>query len=290
MSRAVRRRVPLKAICSRRCESPCSSIRSWREPAPTKTPSEAVSRCAIRSVTTFSPEGRVVISTLMSPLGSTSGMCADKAYGRGLIVWQDRKPFVLRQEPCIAGRQLRGSSRRAGNRRRELRRMRRRQNNERAGKTRSPRFSRRGEPHGRMRVGEIARLAKCLRDLASRFGFFGAEGIEALADDLERPGRDRKPPAALQVRVRKPRRGGARNWTRLECPSMAIGFRRPRAAHSAQPQGYVREYRWSLLQSPVCRREAPCALPHSLQKCRQSCRSARKRRFAATARREQPRS
>ena len=59
MSRAERRRVPLNAICSRRCDKPCSLVRSWRDPAPTKTPSEAVSRCAMRSVAILRPDGKV---------------------------------------------------------------------------------------------------------------------------------------------------------------------------------------------------------------------------------------
>ena len=71
MSRAERRRVPLNAICSSRCDKPCSFVRSWRDPAPTKTPSEAVSRCAMRSVTMLRPEGKVVISTLMTRPCST---------------------------------------------------------------------------------------------------------------------------------------------------------------------------------------------------------------------------
>jgi hypothetical protein len=57
MRRAERRAVPLKAMCSMRCESPCSSARSWREPAPTQTPSVAVAMCGMRSVTTVRPFG-----------------------------------------------------------------------------------------------------------------------------------------------------------------------------------------------------------------------------------------
>ena len=47
---------------------PCSSGRSSRLPAPTQTPSDAVSRCGISSVTTVRPEGRRVTSTLMQQL------------------------------------------------------------------------------------------------------------------------------------------------------------------------------------------------------------------------------
>ncbi len=63
--RALRRLVPLNAMCSSRCEMPCSSGFSSRLPAPTQTPSEADSRCGMRSVTTDRPEGRRVTSTLM---------------------------------------------------------------------------------------------------------------------------------------------------------------------------------------------------------------------------------
>ena len=66
--RAVRRVVPLNAMCSSRCEMPCSSGRSSRLPAPTQTPSEALSRCGMASVTTVRPEGRRVTSTLMQQL------------------------------------------------------------------------------------------------------------------------------------------------------------------------------------------------------------------------------
>src|SRR5262245_27914158 len=66
--RALRRLVPLNAICSSRCEIPCSSGFSLRLPEPIHTPREAVSRCGIRSVITDRPEGRRVISTLMQLL------------------------------------------------------------------------------------------------------------------------------------------------------------------------------------------------------------------------------
>ena len=60
--------VPLKAMCSRKCEMPCSSACSSRLPAPTHTPSEALCRCGIASVTTVKPEGRRVTSRLMQQL------------------------------------------------------------------------------------------------------------------------------------------------------------------------------------------------------------------------------
>ena len=63
-----RRRVPLNAICSRKCDIPCSSRRSSRLPEAIHTPSEAVSRCGIASVTTLMPDFKVVTSTLMLPL------------------------------------------------------------------------------------------------------------------------------------------------------------------------------------------------------------------------------
>ena len=44
---------------------PFSSARSSRLPEPTQTPSEALSRCGIASVTTVSPEGSRVTSMLM---------------------------------------------------------------------------------------------------------------------------------------------------------------------------------------------------------------------------------
>ena len=61
-------RVPLNAMCSRKCEMPFSSGCSSRLPAPTHTPSEALCRCGIASVTTVSPEGSRVTSMLMRQL------------------------------------------------------------------------------------------------------------------------------------------------------------------------------------------------------------------------------
>ena len=66
--RALRRRVPLNAMCSRKWEIPCSSWCSSRLPDATQTPSAAVSRCGMASVTTLMPDFKVVTSTLMPPL------------------------------------------------------------------------------------------------------------------------------------------------------------------------------------------------------------------------------
>ena len=48
MAWALRRAVPLKAICSRKCATPCSGRLSLRLPAPTQMPSETVSTSAPR--------------------------------------------------------------------------------------------------------------------------------------------------------------------------------------------------------------------------------------------------
>src|SRR5262245_12550942 len=63
MSVALRVRVPLKAMCSRRCDSPCSSSCSEREPAPTQIPNAALSRCGMSWVTTRRPDSRLVTRT-----------------------------------------------------------------------------------------------------------------------------------------------------------------------------------------------------------------------------------
>ena len=47
---------------------PCSWRRSSRLPELTHTPSEAVCRCGIVSVTTLMPDFKVVTATLMQPL------------------------------------------------------------------------------------------------------------------------------------------------------------------------------------------------------------------------------
>ena len=75
--RAERRRVPLKAMCSMRCERPCSSSRSLREPAPTHTPSVAVLICGMRSVTTVRPFGERVISIDVVLARRNAGSCGD---------------------------------------------------------------------------------------------------------------------------------------------------------------------------------------------------------------------
>jgi hypothetical protein len=68
ISRDERRVVPLKAMCSSRCEMPCSFGFSSRPPTPVHTPSAAVSRCGMVSVTTVRPEGSLVTSTLIRQL------------------------------------------------------------------------------------------------------------------------------------------------------------------------------------------------------------------------------
>ncbi len=61
MRRAERVRVPLNAMCSMRWLSPLSSGRSWRDPAPTQTPSVAVATPGIFSVATVTPLSNVVM-------------------------------------------------------------------------------------------------------------------------------------------------------------------------------------------------------------------------------------
>ncbi len=64
MSRALRRRVPLNAMCSSRCATPLCSAGSLRVPTPAQTPSDVVSTESIRSVATRNPFGRVVTRTV----------------------------------------------------------------------------------------------------------------------------------------------------------------------------------------------------------------------------------
>ena len=51
--------MPLNAMCSSRCEMPCSLGFSSRPPTPAQTPSAAVSRWGILSVTTVRPDGKL---------------------------------------------------------------------------------------------------------------------------------------------------------------------------------------------------------------------------------------
>src|SRR3979490_1125934 len=68
ISVAVRRAVPLKAICPRTGAMPLSSIRSWRLPALTTTDTDAVSMCGITSVATVRPDSRRVTVGIFLPL------------------------------------------------------------------------------------------------------------------------------------------------------------------------------------------------------------------------------
>ena len=67
----VRRLVPLKAMCSRRCEMPCSLGVSERAPAPTHSPRATLSRCGMRCDATVIPLERRVTSTPISRPTST---------------------------------------------------------------------------------------------------------------------------------------------------------------------------------------------------------------------------
>ena len=58
MLRALRRAVPLKAMCSRKCATPCSDSASLRLPAPIQRPSETVSTSAMAWLTTVRPFGK----------------------------------------------------------------------------------------------------------------------------------------------------------------------------------------------------------------------------------------
>ena len=66
MSGAERVRVPLKARCSRKCDEPAISSGSSREPTPIHTAMLAECAAGIGSVTTRSPDARVVVTTLAS--------------------------------------------------------------------------------------------------------------------------------------------------------------------------------------------------------------------------------
>ena len=66
MARALRRAVPLKAMCSRKCDRPCSASISSRAPAATHTPSETVSSCGMVCETTRRPLASLVTSGVMA--------------------------------------------------------------------------------------------------------------------------------------------------------------------------------------------------------------------------------
>ncbi len=60
ISRELKRSVPLKSMCSRKCEMPACSTPSSREPARIHSPSAIERTEGIASVTTRTPESSVV--------------------------------------------------------------------------------------------------------------------------------------------------------------------------------------------------------------------------------------
>ena len=60
ISRELKRSVPLKSRCSRKCEMPACSVPSSREPARTQNPSAIERTEATLSVTTRTPESSVL--------------------------------------------------------------------------------------------------------------------------------------------------------------------------------------------------------------------------------------
>ena len=112
MSLALRRSVPLKAMCSRRWEMPCSASRSWRAPAATQTPSETVSTCGMWCETTRRP-----LASTRDLRGHAAAPCLlrarrlDEALDGGEIVGQHGDAFLRRhqrREPRRQGRALAG--------------------------------------------------------------------------------------------------------------------------------------------------------------------------------------
>jgi hypothetical protein len=67
MSSALRRSVPLKAMCSSTCATPLIAAGSCRVPTLTQTPIDTVSTDSMRSVTTRMPLASLVTCTLMMP-------------------------------------------------------------------------------------------------------------------------------------------------------------------------------------------------------------------------------
>src|SRR5207237_504871 len=91
MARALRRSVPLNAICSRKCATPLISGASCRVPTSTQRPIETVSTVSIRSVTMRSPFDSVASVTVMQPpdLAARGGN-----RDRGVGVDQQSRPAV----------------------------------------------------------------------------------------------------------------------------------------------------------------------------------------------------
>src|SRR5947209_7223232 len=100
MPRAVRRAVPLKAMCSSMCEMPMRGSVSWRAPQFTQTPRLALSSCGIGSVATVKPLARRVISTFMV---CRSGL--DEGAQGARVVGKDRIAFGTQIRVLEARRQ-----------------------------------------------------------------------------------------------------------------------------------------------------------------------------------------
>src|SRR5437016_3707515 len=98
MSRALRRAVPLNAMCSKKCAAPLTAGASCRVPTSTQMPSEAVSTVSTRSVTIripFASCANFVVMLLPVHGLRTAGVRAQKTRDGAGIVRQYGDPLAL---------------------------------------------------------------------------------------------------------------------------------------------------------------------------------------------------
>ena len=231
--------MPLNAMCSSRCDRPCSSSRSERDPAPTQTPRAALSRWSMAWVTTVRPEGSGRNATVigLKPPSSTARARQQERLDRRLIVGDDcevssRPRQVARSRPaargCTAGGRL--------DRGRELRRVGGRKGDHRhaaARRSAAPRRARRRcadrrrKPGRRRRTGGWWRRSRPRRP-GRRRNRPGSRSSGACDDGegagLARSSISRRP---LRRRGHRPRTGAARSSTRPGYPSTARWWRGP---------------------------------------------------------------
>ncbi len=182
--------MPLNAMCSSRCEMPCSLGFSSRPPTPVQTPRAAVSRCGMESVTTVRPDGSLgnVDAHPATPCLAASADRADESLDFRRIVFHHRDVFGFGQQAVEPGRQLRL------HRRRRLRPRRGISPGARSSSTTCwesrnrncrdrppPALTNRG-----VRIDELTGLAPGGADRSRGFGLVGAAGVELLADRSQR--------------------------------------------------------------------------------------------------------
>ena len=201
--------MPLNAMCSSRCEMPCSFGFSSRPPTPAQTPSAAVSRCGMVSVTTVRPDGKLGDFDAHPATPCFAARLTDST-NRSTSAWivlHHLDVLGFGHQPVEPGRQLRPHAAGRLDRIGEFRRMRGRQHDVGNRRVRGVAIGDR-ERHRGMGIDEIAGLAPGGADRGRGFGLVGAAGVELLADRGEHRIRQHEAAGLLQRRHQPAHAGG----------------------------------------------------------------------------------